>query len=112
VGRSRDPASTERPGPSMNYRFSAELWQYDVEAPWGFVTLPAELSEDIRATHGPSANSVGSINVMVTIGATRWATSLFPVRSHGRYVLPIQDSVRTAERLEAGSPVEVGLELR
>jgi hypothetical protein len=96
----------------MNYRFSAELWQYDVEAPWGFVTLPAELSEDIRAKHGPSAKSVGSIKVMVTIGATRWATSLFPVHSHGRYVLPIQDSVRTAERLETGSPAEVRLELR
>jgi hypothetical protein len=96
----------------MNYRFSAELWQYDVEAPLRFVTLPAELSEDIQAKHGPSAKSVGSIKVMVTIGATRWATSLFPVRSHGRHVLPIQDSVRMAERLESGSPVEVGLELR
>ena len=95
----------------MNYRFSAELWQYDVETAWGFVTLPAELSQDIRAKHGASAKSVGSIKVMVTIGATRWATSLFPVRSRDRYVLPIQDSVRTAERLEAGSPVEVGLEL-
>jgi Domain of unknown function (DUF1905) len=74
--------------------------------------LPAELSEDIRAKHGPSAKSVGSIKVTVTIGATRSATSLFPVHSHGRYVLPIQDSVRTAERLEAGSAVEVRLELR
>jgi hypothetical protein len=112
VGCNREPASTERPGPSMNYRFSAELWQYDVEAPWGFVTLPAELSEDIRAKHGPSATSVGSIKVMVTIGATRWATSLFPVRSSRCYVLPIQDPVLTAERFDAGSPVEVGLELR
>jgi hypothetical protein len=96
----------------MEYTFSAELWHYDGEAPWGFVTLPAELSEDIRAKHGPSATSVGSIKVMVTIGATRWATSLFPVSSHRRYVLPTQSSVRTAERLEAGSHVEVGLELR
>jgi hypothetical protein len=86
-------ASTERPGPSMDYTFSAELWQYDGEAPWGFVTLPAELSEDIRAKHGPSATSVGSIKVMVTVGAARWATSLFPARSHRRYVLPIQNSV-------------------
>jgi hypothetical protein len=74
--------------------------------------LLAELSEDIRAKHVPSAKSVGSIKVTVTIGATRSATSLFPVHSHDRYVLPIQDSVRTAERLEAGSAVEVRLELR
>lgn len=65
--------------------------------------LPAELSKGIRAKHGPSATSVGSINVMVTVGATHWATSLFPVRWHRCYVLPIQKSVRVAERLVTGT---------
>jgi hypothetical protein len=112
VGGLQSPDSTQSPGPSMYYTFSVELWQYDGEAPFGFVTLPAELAKDIRAKHGPSATSVGSINVMVTVGATHWATSLFPARSHRCYVLPIQKSVRAAERLAAGSPVEVRLELR
>ena len=112
VGGPQSPASTESPGPSMYYTFSAELWQYDGEAPFGFVTLPADLPKDIQAKHGPSATSVGSIKAMVTVGATRWATSLFPARSHPCYVLPIQNSVRVAERLVAGSHVEVRLELR
>ena len=99
-------------GPSMDYTFTAELWQYDGESPWGFITLPAELSQDIRAKHGPSATSVGSIKVTATVGATRWATSLYPAHSDRRYVLPIQKSVRTAEQLDAGSPVEVWLDLR
>ena len=96
----------------MDCTFTAEVWQYDGESPWGFITLPVELSQDIRVKHGRSATSVGSIKVTVMIGATRWATSLFPERSHRRYVLPIQESVRTAEQLEAGSPVEVRIELR
>jgi Domain of unknown function (DUF1905) len=100
------------PGPSMYYTFSGELWEFDPEDPLGFVTLPAELSEDIRAKHGPSATPVGSINVLATVGATHWATSLFSARSHRGYVLPIQKSVRAAELLVAGSPVEVRLELR
>jgi hypothetical protein len=61
VGGPQSPALTESPGLSMYYTFSGELWQYDGEAPLGFVTLPAELSKDIRAKHGPSATSVGSI---------------------------------------------------
>jgi hypothetical protein len=61
-------------GPSMDYTFTAELWQYHGESPWGFITLPAELSQDIQAKHGPSATSVGSIKVTATVGATRWAT--------------------------------------
>ena len=75
-------------GPSMDYTFTAELWQYHGESPWGFITLPAELSQDIRAKHGPSATSVGSINVLVTVGATHWATSLYPAHSDRRYVPP------------------------
>jgi hypothetical protein len=67
VGGPQSPASTERPSPSMYYTFSGELWQYDGEAPLGFVMLPAELSKDIRAKHGPSATSVGSINVALRI---------------------------------------------
>jgi hypothetical protein len=91
------------PGPSMYYTFSGELWLYDGEDPFGFVMLPAELSEDIRVQHAPSATSVGAINAMVTVGGTHWPTSLFPARSHRCYVLPIQKSVRAAELLVAGS---------
>jgi hypothetical protein len=98
----QSPASTESPGPSMYYTFSGELWQYDGEAPLGFVTLPA--AKDIRAKHGPSATPVGAINVLVTVGATHWATSLFSARSHRCYVLPIQKSVRAAELLVARFP--------
>jgi hypothetical protein len=25
-------------GPSMDYTFTAELWQYDGESPWSFIT--------------------------------------------------------------------------
>ena len=112
IGDLSAEAVLARPGPSMEYTFSAELWQYDGEAPWCFVTLPAELSEDIRVEHGPSATSIGSIKVMVTIGAARWATRLFRVRSHRSYVLPIEKAVGTAEGLEVGSPVEVRVKLR
>jgi hypothetical protein len=43
----------------------------------------------------------------VQIGASEWATSLFP--KDGGYVLPVKASVRTSERLEQGDPVTVRL---
>ena len=94
----------------MEYQFTGELWQYDGEAPWCFVTLPAEVSDNIRAEHGPAAIAFGSVKVSVTVGATRWATSLFPDKSLGSYLLPVKKSVRIAEGLEIGSVVEVQLE--
>jgi Domain of unknown function (DUF1905) len=96
----------------VEYRFTAELWQYDGEAPWCFVTLPVEVSDNLRAEHGPAATAFGSVKVSVTIGTTQWATSLFPDKSFGSYLLPVKKSVRTAERLEIGSMVEVQIEPR
>jgi Domain of unknown function (DUF1905) len=96
----------------MEYRFSGELWEYDGEASWYFVTLPAELSDNIRAEHDTSAKAFGAISVRVTVGNTHWATSLFPDKTLGSYVLPVKRAIRKAEGLEIGSFVEVQLELQ
>ena len=94
----------------MEYKFSGELWQYDGEAPWCFVTVPAEVSDNIHAEHGPAATAFGSVKVSVTVGGTRWATSLFRDKTLGSYLLPMKKGVRTAEGLEVGNVVEVLLE--
>jgi hypothetical protein len=96
----------------MDYRFSSELWRYDGEAPWCFVTLPVELSGNIRAEHGVTATAFGSIRAIVTVGRTSWPTSLFPDKRLGSYVLPVKKKVREAEGIEIGSLVEVQLELQ
>lgn len=92
------------------HTFSAELWRYDGEAAWYFVSLPAELADAIRHENGPLASSgFGSVKVGVRIGSSQWATSVFPDRRRGTYLLPVKKSVRLAEGLESGDPVTVEL---
>jgi hypothetical protein len=50
------------------------------------------------------------IPVRYRIGATTSDTSLFP--KDGRYVMPVKDSVRTAECLAVGDTVTVQLSVR
>jgi hypothetical protein len=88
--------------------FEAELWQSDAVDSWVFVTVPAELSEDIRATTG-EPRGFGSVRVEVTIGATTWRTSVFPDSKAGCFVLPVKKAVRKAEDLEVGEPARIGL---
>lgn len=98
----------------MRVSFEAELWVWDRRRAdtWAFVTVPAAESEDVRelAERGPRAG-FGSVRVRVTIGATTWATSVFPDRASGTYVLPVKRAVRTAEGLEAGDVAAVTVEL-
>jgi hypothetical protein len=50
------------------------------------------------------------VRVHAQIGATTWATSVFPDKARGAFVLPVKAAVRKAEGLEVGDTVPVSLE--
>src|SRR5687767_2345356 len=75
---------------STPYVLTASLWPWkEHEGSWWFVTVPADVSDDIEDRHGSSAGGFGSIKVEVTVGATTWRTSLFPSMEQRAYVLPM-----------------------
>lgn len=94
----------------MRIGFDAPLWEYD-EGGWHFVSVPEDLSDEIREQAGPVARGFGSLRVHATIGGTTWSTSVFPSKN-GCYVLPVKKPVRRAEGLEADDVVHVSLQLR
>jgi hypothetical protein len=53
----------------------------------------------------------GSLPVRVTVGDSRWTTSIFPDSVRAGYVLPIKRAVRTAEDLDVGDFATVTVEL-
>ena len=92
--------------------FRAELWEHSPGDPgsWHFVTLPVELSEDIRLEAAPQGG-FGSVRVEARTGATTWRTSLFPEARTGAFVLPVKKAVRDAEGLYAGATCEITLDV-
>jgi Domain of unknown function (DUF1905) len=88
--------------------FRAEVWEHSPEDPgsWHFVTVPAELGEDIVMEAGPR-RGFGSVRVEARTGSTTWRTSLFPDSASGGFVLPVKKAVRNAEGLAAGTVCEV-----
>lgn len=115
--RSRQTAGTseaaqrDAAAPVERFEFSAEVWEHDGEAAWHFVSLPNDFADDIAERHAGRAAGFGSIKVMVTIGTTRWSTSLFPDSKRGTYVLPLKRQVRRAEHLAAGDTADVTIEI-
>lgn len=90
--------------------FEAELWEYPGNAAWHFVTLPTDLADDV-ADHAPDGPGFGSVRVRVRVGATEWATSLFPDSRSASYLLPVKRPVRDAEGLAPGDRVAVSLRI-
>jgi Domain of unknown function (DUF1905) len=93
--------------------FRAELWVWAArpDEGWTFVSLPVDESDEIKEfTSGPR-RGFGAVRVEARIGTTVWRTSIFPDAGRGCYVLPVKRAVRKAEKIEAGDPAQVTVEV-
>ena len=88
--------------------FTSPLWEHHGEGAWVFVTLPVDVSEEVRLLAG-EPRGFGSVRVEASVGATTWRTSVFPDRASGCFLLPVKKAVRRAEGVDAGDPVTVRL---
>jgi hypothetical protein len=94
----------------MDIEFSGEIWFWRGPAPYHFVTVPEEQSEDLKEILKLVTYGWGMIPVVARIGKTEWKTSMWP--KDGKYILPLKDSVREAEHLAEGDTVTVRLEVK
>lgn len=90
----------------IELQFTAQLWEYQGEAPWVFVTLPEE-DADVIEERVPDRRGFGSVKVTVVIGDSEWNTSLFPDKESGSFVLPVKRAIREAEGLSIGESAEI-----
>jgi hypothetical protein len=93
----------------MNIKFDGKIVFWRGPAPWYFVSVPADESQDLKAISSFVTYGWGVIPVHVRIGNTEWETSLFP--KDGSYLVPIKASVRKAEKLSEGDTVTVRLDV-
>jgi hypothetical protein len=93
----------------VNLEFSGELIHWRGPAPFHFVGVPEAESAAIKDVAALVTYGWGVIPVAARIRGTGWTTSLFP--RDGRYLVPVKDAVRRAERLELGDVVPVSLTL-
>lgn len=91
----------------MDFEFDGEILYWRGPAPWYFVPMPDEQSDDLKAISNNVTYGWGVIPVRVRIGRTEFNTSLFP--KDNRYLVPIKAAVRKAEGLDEGDVVTVYL---
>ena len=83
------------------------MWFWRGPAPFHFVTVPEEESQDIEAISGEVTYGWGCIPVRVRIDETDFTTALIP--KDGRYLVPLKDVVRKRLGVSDGDVVAVEL---
>lgn len=92
----------------MILEFEGPIFYWRGPAPFLFVAVPEEQSQDLKAISAVVTYGWGVIPVIVQIGETEWKTSLFP--KNGRYLVPIKMSVQKAENLKVDDHVAIRLQ--
>src|SRR6201987_3011813 len=92
----------------MEWAFTGEVIDGRVPAPYLFVAMTAQDSEDLKE-EARGLIYWGQVPVHVTIGETQFTTALFP--RDGRYLVPVKVAVQRAEAIGEGAIFEVAVRL-
>lgn len=93
------------------YKIKEKVWLYPGATPWHFVSIPKKESEAIKKKFGALKKGWGSLPVVVTLGKTKWATSIFPEKKTGEYLLPLKAEVRKKEGIMSGDSINFLIEI-
>ena len=94
------------------FKMKSKVWVYPGMAAWRFLSLPKKQSAQIKKVFGGLARGWGSLPVKVTVGTTRWETSIFPDKKSGSYLLPLKAEVRKKEGIKDGNNVIFEIQLK
>ena len=85
--------------------FETVVIEWRGPAPFLFAAVPDEYVGAIRYAALTASYGWGVVPVVAIIGATEFATSLFP--RDGGYLLPVKVAVRKSERIDLGDRIAV-----
>lgn len=91
------------------YSFEATVWKYNGQAAWYFVSLPLELSAEIREQSIDKEEGWGRLKCEAKLADTMWESSIWYATKEKTYLLPIKADVRKRTNTTEGDRVEVVL---
>lgn len=93
------------------YQFNAEVWQYSPPGGWYFLTIPEELSNEIRDLFGREEEGWGRLKANAIIGKSEWRTSIWFDTKQKKYLLPLKAEIRKKENLISGMSIDALIQI-
>lgn len=84
----------------VKYDFNSVCWQHSATGGWYFISLPQDLSIEIRELFGKHEEGWGRLKASAKIGSSEWKTSIWFDTKRNTYVLPLKAEIRKKERIE------------
>jgi hypothetical protein len=84
----------------IKYEFSSKVWQYSGPNGWYFISLPVDISLEIRENLKWQEEGWGRMKATAEIGKSKWPTAIWFDKKQNTYLLPIKEAIRNKEAIE------------
>ncbi|MBK7761798.1 MAG: DUF1905 domain-containing protein [Bacteroidetes bacterium] len=91
------------------YIFHAKPWQHASPGGWHFVTLPNDVSTEIRQALKFEEQGWGRLKAFAKIGDSQWETAIWFDTKWQSYLLPLKADIRKKETVLVGDEIEVSI---
>ena len=94
----------------VKYEFSAKAYQYSSSEEmcgWTFVSLPKELSAEIRESFKHLEEGWGRMKVTAKLGGSEWQTAIWFDTKQDTYLLPLKAKIRKQENVVPDEVLQV-----
>lgn len=93
----------------IRYDFSAKLWQNDSPGAWVFVSLPANISKEIRENLQWQEEGWGRMKASASINKVEWDTAIWFDKKSKIYLLPVKADIRKRAKLTLDKTMDVSI---
>ncbi len=94
---------------SIKYQFRAAPWKYSGSDSWTFISLPKNISREIRKSLKHEEEGWGRLKVIAKIGDTEWKTAIWFDTKVDTYILPLKKDIRQKENIELNKTITATL---
>lgn len=94
------------PPTGIPIRFTATIWQHNGPGGWHFVSLPEEISTEIRNALRAEEEGWGRMKAVARVGNSEWKTAIWFDTKRQTYLLPLKSDVRLKETLKSGQEIQ------
>ena len=94
----------------VKYEFSARAYQYSSSKEmcgWAFVSLPKELSREIRENYKYLEECWGRMKVTAKLANSEWKTAIWFDTKQDTYLLPLKAKIRKQENVVLGEDLQI-----
>ena len=93
----------------IKYEFSEKVWQHSSLGGWYFISLPKEMSKEIRNMLRSEEEGWGRLKAVARIGKTEWKTAIWFDSKNETYLLPLKAEIRRKENIEVEKQIDVAI---